>query len=67
MEYVILTQSTDAEEGNCCAATRQLGIDVELYLRGGWRPVGGLACGQVNGRFVVMQAMIRERETEPDA
>ena len=65
--YIILTQSVPIEDSNYRIAADNLMVDVILYLQGNWQPQGGLACGQVNGRFVVMQAMMREEEAEPDA
>jgi len=65
--YVILTQSIDIEDGCYTSAMRELELDVLIYQRGNWRPQGGMACGQANGRFIVAQAMVREGEAEPDA
>lgn len=66
MEYIILTQGVPADTGNHSGVARALELDVLLYLHGGWRPIGGPTCGQVNGRFVVMQAMTREVQKNDD-
>lgn len=56
MEYKILTQGTISHYR---VAAKDLEAGVALHLRGGWRPVGGVACYLVDDRFVVMQAMVR--------
>ena len=62
MKYTILVKSVGGSWGNWGKAAVQLAAEVNLAIREGWQPLGGV-CSCCDAGITVMQAMTRTPAT----